>query len=202
GSSVRGHGAPDLPGRPALLMELVEGPTLAELIARDAPLETLRLLKLARDIARGLAVAHAGGVIHRDLKPANVLIANAGTDAEIAKIADFGMARATSFAGVDRESMTVLGTPDYMAPETLDPLAVDPRTDLYALGCIMLEMASGRPPFSAPTPFAVLDAHRNRPAPSLPEQYGPELRELVRALLEQQPSDRPHAASAGGEVPD
>jgi len=202
GNIVAVHGALDLHGRQALLMELVEGPTLAELIARDAPLETLRLLKLARDIARGLAVAHAGGVIHRDLKPANVLIANAGTDAEIAKIADFGMARATSFAGVDRESMTVLGTPDYMAPETLDPLAVDPRTDLYALGCIMLEMASGRPPFSAPTPFAVLDAHRNRPAPSLPEQYGPELRELVRALLEKQPSDRPHAASAVVEVLD
>lgn len=202
GNIVAVYGALDLHGRQALLMELVEGPTLAELIARAAPIEVWRLLKLARDIARGLAVAHAGGVIHRDLKPANVLIANADTDTEIAKIADFGMARATSFAGVDRESMTVLGTPDYMAPETLDPLAVDPRTDLYALGCIMVEMATGRPPFAGQTPFAVLDAHRNKPAPSLPDRYGPDLRELVRALLEKQPSDRPHAASAVVEVLD
>lgn len=196
------YGALDLHGRRALLMELVEGPTLAELIARAAPIERLRLLKLARDIACGLAIAHAGGVIHRDLKPANVLIANADSEAEVAKIADFGMARATSFAGVDREAMTVLGTPDYMAPETLDPLAVDPRTDLYALGCIMLEMATGQPPFAAPTPFAVLDAHRSKPAPTMPEHYGPELRELVASLLEKQPSDRIHAASAVVEVLD
>jgi hypothetical protein len=96
----------------------------------------------------------------------------------------------------------VLGTPDYMAPETLDPLAVDPRTDLYALGCIMVEMATGRPPFSAATPFAVLDAHRKKAAPPLPERYGASLRELVAALLAKQPSDRPHAASAVVDVLD
>jgi tRNA A-37 threonylcarbamoyl transferase component Bud32 len=190
------YGAIEFQGRQALLMELVEGPTLADLLSVDAPLSEHRLLMLARGIARGLSVAHAGGVIHRDLKPANVLIARHGEVDETAKIADFGMARATSFAGVDREAMTVLGTPDYMAPETLDPLAVDPRTDLYALGCIMWEMATGRPPFSAPTPFAVLDAHRNRPAPKLPEPFSAGLRELVAALLAKQPSDRPHAASA------
>ena len=196
------HGALELDGRAALVMELVDGPTLAELIARDAPLEPLRLMTLARDVARGLAVAHAGGVIHRDLKPANILVADVGSPDEIAKIADFGMARATSFAGVDREAMTVLGTPDYMAPETLDPLAVDPRTDLYALGCIVIEMATGRPPFAGPTPFAVLDAHRKAPAPSMPERYGPDLRELVAGLLDKQVSDRPHAASAVVEVLD
>jgi len=195
------YGYIEFDGRPALLMELIEGPTLATLVAREAPFASARLMRLTRDIARGLAVAHAGGVIHRDLKPANVLI-ELGHASETPKIADFGMARATSFAGVDRESMTVLGTPDYMAPETLDPLAVDPRTDLYALGCIMLEMATGRPPFSAPTPFAVLHAHRNQPAPKLPADYGPELGELVASLLEKQPSDRPHAASAVVEVLD
>ncbi|PRQ03802.1 serine/threonine-protein kinase [Enhygromyxa salina] len=196
------YGAIEFQGRQALLMELVDGPTLAQMLATDAPLSERRLLVLARGIARGLSVAHAGGVIHRDLKPANVLIAQLGEAGETAKIADFGMARATSFAGVDSESLTVLGTPDYMAPETLDPLAVDPRTDLYALGCIMSEMASGRPPFSAPTPFAVLDAHRKRPAPKLPEVFSDGLRELVAALLAKQQSDRPHAASAVVEAID
>lgn len=195
------HGAIEFQSRQALLMELVEGPTLAELIAREAPFDERRLIAMARGIARGLSVAHAGGVIHRDLKPANVLVARV-SEREIAKIADFGMARATSFAGVDRESMTVLGTPDYMAPETLDPLAVDPRTDLYALGCIIVEMATGRPPFSAATPFAVLDAHRKRPPPPLPNHYGAALQELVAALLAKQQSDRPHAASAVVDVLD
>ena len=190
------HGAIELHGRAALVMELVEGPTLAELLARAAPLPEPRLLRLARDIARGLSVAHAGGVIHRDLKPANILIADVDTPTERAKIADFGMARATSFAGVDRESMVVLGTPDYMAPESLDPLAIDSRTDLYALGCIMVEMATGRPPFQAPTPFAVLDAHRKREPAALPDAYSLGLRELIASLLAKQPSDRPHAASA------
>jgi hypothetical protein len=195
------RGAIEFQSRQALLMELVEGPTLAELIASEAPFTEHRLISLARDIARGLSVAHAGGVIHRDLKPANVLVARVG-ERELAKIADFGMARATSFAGVDRESMTVLGTPDYMAPETLDPLAVDPRTDLYALGCIMVEMATGRPPFSAATPFAVLDAHRKRPPPPLPQHYGAPVHQLVAALLAKQQSDRPHAASAVVDVLD
>ncbi len=199
------HGIVELAGRRALLMELVEGPTLASIIAEDAPLPTIRLLQLGRDIARGLAVAHVGGVIHRDLKPANILVARGG-ERELAKIADFGMARATSFAGVDRSAMVVLGTPDYMAPESLDPLAVDPRSDLYGLGCILFELATGQPPFRAPTPFAVLDAHRRKPIPELPE-LPPEhpddprlrrpeaLRELITGLLAKQPSDRPHAAS-------
>lgn len=190
------HGAVEIDGRTALVMELVEGPTLADVIARDAPLPEARLLALGRGIAAGLAVAHDGGVIHRDLKPANVLVAT--ESGEIPKIADFGMARAASFAGIDRESMTVLGTPSYMAPESLDPLAIDPRSDLYALGCMLYEMACGEPPFSAPTPFAVLQAHRERP-PDLDRvraHLSPGSSELVAALLAKQPSDRPHAASA------
>ncbi|MCA9686229.1 MAG: serine/threonine protein kinase, partial [Myxococcales bacterium] len=202
-------GAVEHEGRAALVMELVEGPTLAELIAREAPLSEERLLQLARGVARGLATAHGGGVIHRDLKPANVLIAEDPSTAqgELAKIADFGMARASSFAGIDRESMTVLGTPDYMAPETLDPLAVDPRTDLYALGCMLFEMAEGRPPFSGATPFAVLEAHRNAAPPferlaAREQALSSGTMTLLARLLAKQPSDRPHAASVVVETID
>ncbi|MCA9699724.1 MAG: serine/threonine protein kinase, partial [Myxococcales bacterium] len=202
-------GAVEHEGRAALVMELVEGPTLAELIAREAPLSEERLLQLARGVARGLATAHGGGVIHRDLKPANVLIAEdpSAAQGELAKIADFGMARASSFAGIDRESMTVLGTPDYMAPETLDPLAVDPRTDLYALGCMLFEMAEGRPPFSGATPFAVLEAHRNAAPPferlaAREQALSSGTMTLLARLLAKQPSDRPHAASVVVETID
>ena len=186
------YGIAELAGRTALLMELVEGPTLAAHLARAGTLAEHELVAIARGIASGLAFAHGSGVIHRDLKPANVLL----HDARIPKLADFGMARAASFANADRKAMTVLGTPPYMAPECLDPLAVDPRTDLYALGCIIHEMATGRPPFGGATPFAVLDAHRTAAIPELPEPWSASLRALVVQLLAKAPGDRLQSASA------
>ncbi|MCA9705112.1 MAG: serine/threonine protein kinase, partial [Myxococcales bacterium] len=192
---VRVLGTAQIEDRPALLMELVEGPNLADYLAREGPRPEPELLALSLGIARGLAHAHAAGVIHRDLKPANILLAP-GPRGPVPKIADFGMARASSFAGADKGALTVLGTPQYMAPECLEPLAVDPRTDLYALGCIMVELATGAPPFGGPTPFAVLDQHRSTPAPPLPEPYSPGLRRLVARLLAKAPGDRPQSASA------
>ncbi|MEX1362739.1 MAG: serine/threonine-protein kinase [Nannocystaceae bacterium] len=189
---VRVLGAVPLQGRPALLMELVEGPNLADHLARVGPLPEPELVSLSLGIARGLAHAHRAGVIHRDLKPANILLA----PGPVPKIADFGMARASSFASADKGALTVLGTPQYMAPECLEPLAVDPRTDLYALGCIVFELATGAPPFSGATPFAVLDQHRHAPAPALPQSYGAGLRRLVARLLAKAPGERPQSAGA------
>ncbi|MCX4247821.1 serine/threonine-protein kinase [Paraliomyxa miuraensis] len=193
---VRVFGTQEIGGRPALLMELVEGPNLADHLARRGVRPEAELLPLALGIARGLSYAHAAGVIHRDLKPANILLATGAGGALVPKIADFGMARASSFASADKGALTVLGTPQYMAPECLEPLAVDPRTDLYALGCIIVEMATGAPPFCGATPFAVLEQHRNAPIPELPEGYSPGLRRLVTRLLAKAPGDRPQSASA------
>ncbi len=189
---VRVLGVRPIDQRTALMMELVEGPTLAAALATEGPLPREVLIAIARGVASGLAYAHARGVIHRDLKPANILL----TPDRVAKIADFGMARAASFAAADKRALTVLGTPPYMAPECLDPLAVDPRTDLYALGCILFEMATGAPPYGGPTPYAVLDAHRTAPIPDLPEAYGAELDALVKRLLAKAPGDRPQAGTA------
>jgi hypothetical protein len=186
------EGLVTIEGASVLLMELVDGPSLATLVAREAPLPEATLVAIARGIASGLAAAHRAGVVHRDLKPANVLLTREG----VPKIADFGMARATSLSGVESHAMTVLGTPDTMAPESIDPLAVDARTDLYALGCIMHEMATGRPPYSAATPMGVLAAHRRAEVPALPEPYSRALDALCRALLSKSPADRPQAAEA------
>ncbi len=190
------HGLADLEGAPTLLMELVEGPTLAELIAREAPLDLGTIVSILRDLASGLAHAHAVGVIHRDLKPANVLLAPRGDGPPMAKVADFGMARATSFAAADRRALRVLGTPEYMAPESLDPLAVDPRADLYGLGCILHEMATGSPPYDGSTPFALIEAHRSADIPRLPDTFPRPLADLAQALLAKRPGDRPQSAGA------
>lgn len=192
---VRVFGRMEVEARDVLVMELVDGPTLQHVIATEAPLSRDRIIGLGLGMARGLAAAHEAGVIHRDLKPANILLSSEGTP----KIADFGMARASSLAGVDRSALTVLGTPDYMAPESLDPLAVDARSDLYGLGCILFELAMGRPPFAGATSFAVLEQHRTQAVPAMPEvETG--LRGLISQLLEKTPADRLQSASAVVEV--
>lgn len=196
---VRVMGLAEIEGEQVLLMELIDGPSLATLIARSAPLPAARAMALARGIAAGLVAAHRAGLIHRDLKPANVLVA----DGDVAKLVDFGMARAASLAGVDASAFAVAGTPDYMSPEAVAPLAVDTRSDLYALGCILHEMLAGRPPFTGATAFAVLEAHRTAPIPDIAEDRAPSaLRELLRALLAKSPADRPQSASAVVEALD
>jgi hypothetical protein len=176
-------------------MELVEGCGLDVLVARDAPMSDARVAGFGRQLAEGLAHAHGHGVVHRDLKPANVLVAEPDGDAPVLKIADFGMARASSLSGLDPGALTVLGTPDYMAPETLEPLAVDARTDLYALGCMLYEMLTGGVPFPAATPFGILRRHREDPLPPLPEQVSMGMRALVESLLAKSPADRPASAT-------
>jgi hypothetical protein len=195
-------GIESIEGEDVLLMEFVDGPTLAQHLARHAPLDERSILALARQIAAGLAHAHGRGVVHRDLKPANILLAAGVGDREpVAKIADFGMARGSSVGddagAAERQSaFTVLGTPDYMAPECLDPLAVDARADLYALGCILFEMATGRPPFVGATAHAVLRAHRDDDVPPLPPVLSSALHGLIRGLLAKSPGQRPQAATA------
>jgi Protein kinase domain len=189
------RGLSTIAGEQVLLMELIDGVSLAQLIARegDSGLPEARVVAIGRGIAAGLHAAHRAGLVHRDLKPANVLLA----PGDVAKIVDFGLARATSFAGVDRRSFALVGTPDYMAPESADPLAIDPRSDLYSLGCILYEMTTGHPPYGGATPFAVLEAHIEAPVPAL--EAGPQrsqaLADLVRALLAKSPADRPQSAA-------
>jgi len=190
---VRTYGWREADGRPILLMERVRGPDLASWLSQAPELDQATVVGLLLGIAAGLGAAHAAGVVHRDLKPSNVMLDGPEL---VPKIADFGMARANSLSGVDADALTVVGTPDYMAPESLDPLAVDGRTDLYALGCIAFEMLVGTPPFHAATPFGILQAHRDFPLPELsaPFPLSEPLRTLVVALLAKSPADRPAAA--------
>jgi len=179
-----------------IVMELVDGPRLADLTGRG-PLPLPQALAYGRQIAEGLAAAHSLGLVHRDLKAENVLIAQAGQTT--AKILDFGLVR-DLLADGSEESMTragtVLGTVRTMAPEQARGLAVGPPADLFSLGVLLYEMAAGRSPFQGATAAETL--HRilgETPAPLPPEVPG-ELAALIAQLLQKIPELRPPSAAA------
>ncbi len=138
---------------PYLVMEYIPGETLQQRLDRTGPLDTADALRIGRQIADGLAAAHAQGLIHRDIKPSNILI-DAGPH-PAAKITDFGLARAADDASLTR-SGAVAGTPMYMAPEQARGETLDHRADLFSLGSVLYVMLSGRPPFRANSTPAVL----------------------------------------------
>lgn len=136
---------------PYLVMEHIDGGTLQERINGFGPHEVDELLALGIQIASGLAAAHDKGLIHRDIKPSNILVENGSR----IKITDFGLARAADDASLTRSGM-IMGTPMYMAPEQALGQELDHRADLFSMGAVFYQMASGRPPFRAPTSVAVI----------------------------------------------
>jgi serine/threonine protein kinase len=178
-------------GVPYLVLEYVEGPTLADMM--DTGLDDGRIPGLLEQIAAGLDYAHARGVIHRDIKPGNVLM----TDDGRAVLADFGLAWLLEGAHLTLTG-GVIGTPEYMSPEQAAGDPIDHRSDVYALGVVLYEMLVGERPFVAETPIAVLLQHLQDPAPSvlaarpdLPTAVG----EVVAKALVKDPAER--YASAG-----
>lgn len=178
---------------PFLVMEFVEGQTLQDLIRENKKLSVETTLRIAHQIASGLAAAHARGVVHRDVKPANILIENG---IQRVKIADFGLARVVLDAsGLTSQGKTV-GTPSYMAPEQVDGLEVDCRADLFSLGCVIYAMLTGHTPFRAGNTLAVLQAVSKREHVPLDSVVDvPEgLSQLVDRLLKKDPNARLESA--------
>jgi hypothetical protein len=163
---------------PYLVMEYVDGETLQQRIDRLGPLDVPAVLRIGRQIASGLAAAHKQGLVHRDIKPANILLEH-GVDR--VKISDFGLARAADDASLSQSGF-IAGTPLYMAPEQACGEALDPRTDLFSLGSVLYVMATGRPPFRAPTTLAVLKrVAEDTPRPI--REIIPEVPEWLCALI-------------------
>ncbi|QDU23600.1 serine/threonine-protein kinase [Urbifossiella limnaea] len=138
---------------PYLVMEFIPGETLQDKLNRTGPLEVADIVRIGRQIAEGLAAAHATDLIHRDIKPGNVLIESGAR--KTVKITDFGLARAADDASISQSGL-IAGTPMYMAPEQATGETLDQRADLFSLGSVLYQMASGRPPFRANSTVAVL----------------------------------------------
>ena len=147
------------------VMPFIEGESLRDRLAREQKLSVPDAVRIADQVASALSHAHERGLVHRDIKPENILLAG-----DQAIVADFGIARAVEAAGGERLTGTgmAIGTPAYMSPEqAVGDKNIDGRSDVYALGCVVYEMVSGRTPFEGATPQALLAMHAVETAPSL-----------------------------------
>lgn len=145
-----------------IVMELIEGMTLADMIAEESPMPYKKVINITRQIAAGLSFAHKNNIIHRDIKPHNILMTKDG----VAKIADFGIAKAVSEATIIKNTTgddMVMGSVHYFSPEQARGGYVDAKSDIYSLGIVMYEMLTGRVPFDGDSPVAIALMHMNDP---------------------------------------
>jgi hypothetical protein len=182
-----------------LVMEYVQGETLADTLRRQGVLASRRAAEVGRWVCEALAAAHARGLVHRDIKPANVLISQAG----VVKVADFGIASAAATPTDPRIGGGILlGTAAYLSPEQAQGGPVDARSDVYALGCVLYELLTGAPPFVADRLLGVA-AWQVAQAPAPPSRrnprVGPELEAVVMAALANEPARRYQTARAMGQ---
>jgi serine/threonine-protein kinase len=180
--------------RPGIVMEYVEGETLADRIAREGALDVTESARIASALLAVLQVAHEAGIVHRDVKPGNVMISPTGE----VKVTDFGIARASGHETLTETGM-VVGTAHYLSPEQVSGKPAKPSSDIYAAGAILYEMLSGEKPFAADTPLAVAMARLNAD-PTPVREHRPEIPEpvaqVVGRALERDP-DRRYASADG-----
>lgn len=193
---VRGFQMGQVRNRPYLVMEYCTGGTLSKKIQRQ-PQPNAIIRHIVPQICHALDILHELGIIHRDLKPSNILLADAATPLAVAtaKLADFGLAKLQQDDfGAITATQDSLGTPSYMAPElTTSAREADQRTDIYGLGTIIYELATGRPPFTGEHPLEVLEQVRHSP-PTAIRDYNPEIDSLIETAcftcLAKNPDDR------------
>ncbi|MCY1017039.1 serine/threonine-protein kinase [Pyxidicoccus sp. MSG2] len=182
------------------VMELLRGQSLSSL-AQEEKLTLARIQRIVVQVCAALGAAHQVGVVHRDIKPDNLFIIHRAGQPDFVKVLDFGVAKLLTSEGNTTGTLdgTIIGTPAYMAPEQAAGLQVDPRADVYAVGNILFELLSGRPPFLAPAFGQLVVQIITQPPPPLPthlpsgEPLPPKLSELVLRCLAKEPEARPQS---------
>ena len=190
------HAVDDSGDVPFLVMEYVVGASLADVIQQRGSLPLEEVLRIGMQVSSGLAAAHALGLVHRDIKPSNILLENCVTRV---KITDFGLVRVMHEAQLTQTD-AVAGTPQYMSPEQATGEKVDHRSDLFSLGCVMYAMCTGRSPFRAETPIAVLRrVCEDTPRPI--QETNPEIPDWLAAIIDRLLAKRPEDRfQSAGEI--
>ena len=184
-------------GRFYFVMEFLDGVTIASLLHRQGALPVQRMVNIALQTARALAAAHAQGIVHRDMKPENVMVLQRPGQPDFVKVLDFGVAKVSTGPGQGGQTQLgmVVGTPQYMSPEQAMGVAVDSRTDTYALGLILYEMLSGTPTFHGDTASILMVKQVTEPAPPFSPELAASvpaaLHDLIFQMLEKDPNSRP-----------
>jgi eukaryotic-like serine/threonine-protein kinase len=179
-------------GHAFIVMELINAPTLAQVVAKQGPLDPVPVARIGAQVAAALAAAHQAGIVHRDVKPANVMAVGDG-----ARLTDFGIARVKGDPKLTSTGL-IVGSPAYMAPEQASGAAAGPEADLWGLGATLYYAVEGRPPFERDGQIAVLTAVVND-QPRAPRRAGP-LGPVIAALLSKDPERRPDAADLRGRL--
>lgn len=186
---------------PYMVMDFVEGETLKQRLDREPPLTVSEAVDIFSQAADALQHAHKKGMIHRDLKPANMMLTKSDDNQIVVKVLDFGLAKVFD-KKQDDETLAlltatgeVLGTPYYMSPEQVLDEPLDPRTDVYSLGCVMYHVMTGVVPYPGTTALQVLSKHAHDPLPNMDDsprgaQCTPALKRIILKCLEKDLSDR------------
>jgi serine/threonine protein kinase len=186
------HDIVDHDDRPWIVMELINGRSLAHIIREDGPLPEQRAAELARQVLRALQAVHGKGILHRDIKPANILL-----DGDRTVLTDFGIALVPDGPALS-ETNQLIGSPEYLAPERIDGQPANPATDLWALGVTLYTTVHGKSPFArsdTPSTLAAVLAYD----PAAPPE-APRLWPVIRGLLNKNPADRPTAEQVGQQL--
>lgn len=182
---------------PYMVMEYLEGETLAHALAREEQLDQKKTLLLAIQICKAMKTAHHIGIVHRDLKPQNIMLVERAGEKDFVKILDFGLSKVLSDqpSQVHTQTGALVGSPHYMSPEAAAGLKADQRSDIYSLACILYECLSGKPPFDADTPIGMLYQHRNQMPASLSKHLSnadlsQEFELIIFKCLQKDPAER------------